>query len=341
MMQQEDFFAKDRDANLSFDVATEPPWAAMSPLPLDVAPSPGNDEPALVAERVRFAVPVAVGVCGTDQPVDGVIVNICERGLACVLPVALHEREIVECCFRPALGEQHLTLAAEVVWRRQAGGEDSAYGLCFTELGVAEGERIDALVKERSEGRAAEWTLPLVPESAVTVSEKRERMSPYMSGALGLAAGVVISLILSFVPSLMLGEAPVEVAPKVTPVEAPPAPPVEPARAEVVLPVAPEPAPALAGPAQTFEVELAVDRPVDTYKSFWLANPRRLVVDIPGVRHAAGAKDLELQSPLASRVRLGTHGDTARFVVDVAAEAAEEVPVRVHGNGLVLTLAAK
>jgi hypothetical protein len=91
--------------------------------------------------------------------------------------------------------------------------------------------------------------------------------------------------------------------------------------------------------ANGLEIKLRVDRPVGDYKTFWVDNPRRLVVDIPGGHSALDATEYKLSNPLASRVRVGVHGDKVRFVVDTTDKTSESVQAHAHGQTLVIGLA--
>jgi hypothetical protein len=149
-------------------------------------------------DRVRFSAPVVVHIPGEAEPCDGVIVNLSDAGLACVLPLELDDGERISCRFRPALGEDHLTVEAEVVWRRDAGDADVLYGLRLLDLSPDIAERLHDVVRERSEGRAGAWPLPLVPTD-------KAGPSPYMMAVVGMALGAVLSLGISFLPDVVFG----------------------------------------------------------------------------------------------------------------------------------------
>ena len=144
--------------------------------------------------------PLTVEIPSAEQAVDGVVVNLSAAGLACVLQLALAEGEQVRCRFRPALGEERLEILAEVVWQHAAGGEDSLYGMRFIDLSNDNRERIAAVVHERTFGTAGEWPLPVMPAAAPTAGR---RVSPYLTAAFGLVAGIGLSLVLSLVPSFV------------------------------------------------------------------------------------------------------------------------------------------
>ncbi len=52
------------------------------------------------------------------------------------------------------------------------------------------------------------------------------------------------------------------------------------------------------------------------FESFTLADPERLVIDLPHAQSRVGTRTLALASPRASRVRIGQHGDRLRVVID-------------------------
>ncbi|MBY0399955.1 AMIN domain-containing protein, partial [Myxococcota bacterium] len=70
-------------------------------------------------------------------------------------------------------------------------------------------------------------------------------------------------------------------------------------------------------------VGLQADGALGEVEVFALQNPTRLVVDIPGIQAAASVKNVTLESPIATRVRLGAHEGKLRIVVDGGAAAAE------------------
>lgn len=418
-----------------------------------------SEDIELPPDRVRFSAPLVVEAPDVDEPCDGVIVNLSATGLACVLPLPLHPGERVACKFRPALGEPHIELEADVVWRRRAGGEDSLYGLCFADVPEAAAERLDDLVRERSEGRAGEWPLPVAPAAEPAVPAKR-RGNAYVAATLGVAAGAVLSLGLSILPDMLLGGAtsrpllpsralassadpatlrtpapettpeavrsftagsvtPAAARPMVAPVapaiRAPEAPAASPAVADSAKPAPAKPAAPSAVAALDFsgtkasldfepdasraepkaaetksgqlksagpktgeskaaeaktteskttesrtakashpthtmsahktqvtqnahegEVTLRLDRSAATLKSFWLDDPRRLVVDVPGAHSMVDAGEQTLAGPLATRLRIGEHSDKVRFVIETAPGVTADV--KLASSALVIKL---
>lgn len=97
--------------------------------------------------------------------------------------------------------------------------------------------------------------------------------------------------------------------------------------AVTVVPVA-SPAKSLTGlTAQSVEggvlVGLLADGTLDNVEVFTLQNPTRLVVDVPGIEAAASAKNVKLDSAIATGVRLGAHEGKLRIVVDGGSQAGE------------------
>lgn len=70
-------------------------------------------------------------------------------------------------------------------------------------------------------------------------------------------------------------------------------------------------------------IGLGADGALDNVEVFTLANPARLVVDIPGVQAAASAKNVKVASSVVSGVRVGAHEGKVRVVVDGGPEAGD------------------
>ena len=82
----------------------------------------------------------------------------------------------------------------------------------------------------------------------------------------------------------------------------------------------------------TTDIGLLADGPIDTYRTFWLSNPDRFVIDIPH-RGAKTAKSLvAADHPFVERVRVGNHDDKVRFVLETKAAAPRLPDIRVEGN---------
>src|SRR5262249_27123776 len=145
--------------------------------------------------------------------------------------------------------------------------------------------------------------------------------SPVMTALIGLAVGAVVALALSMVPSVVLSSPRPEImSPPVTPV-VPAAPAQEHDDVAATAPEGPSdlPADGVLVPQATddgVDLTLLTDGPVDTWKTFWLDAPRRLVVDLPGRKSGFSSHTYMIQSGLASRLRTGVHPDKTRFVIE-------------------------
>ena len=150
------------------------------------------DDMELPPERIRFTTLVNIKVVGEQDYKEGVIVNLSTEGAACVCPASLEKDMRVWITFRLGLVDNPISLLCEVVWKRVTKRGESSFGFRFLELEGADKKRIEEVVRERSEGRAAEWSLPILPK--VDVAPKL-RVNPWVSAILGLVAGLSIALI--------------------------------------------------------------------------------------------------------------------------------------------------
>jgi len=112
------------------------------------------------------------------------------------------------------------------------------------------------------------------------------------------------------------------------------APAAAPARpASQILAVEPQ------GSAEGTVVRLRTDGPVAGVETSVLSSPARLVLDLTGVRSSAAPATTAVDSAHVQRVRVGTHGDKARVVIDAPDQKAlgqrQVVPV---GDGLLVAL---
>jgi hypothetical protein len=82
------------------------------------------------------------------------------------------------------------------------------------------------------------------------------------------------------------------------------------------------------------EVTLASGSAASKPHTFWLENPRRYVIDVPGKRDA---KPPEPKGALVNKVRVGSYQDKTRYVLEVAANV-QDARVEPRGNALVVTL---
>ncbi len=160
-----------------------------------VATTPVLAKETLPPERVRFAAPLHVRLADSEEESEGAVLNLSESGAACVLPLVLSVGERLWIRFRVELADEPVCILAEVAWRRATPDARSIYGLRFVDVDDGDAERIVETVRERTEGRAGEWPLPVVPAARVTRGPR-----PVVTGMLGLAAGVLLALVASMVP---------------------------------------------------------------------------------------------------------------------------------------------
>lgn len=125
-----------------------------------------------VAARVSFHAPLVLKPesATTVSTFDGTVLNLSKDGIACVAPLELNIGERVWVNFRLGLGERPLTFLAEVIWRcypaddkpRAEQNQDVRYGLRFRSLTRQESRKLDSVVRERTQGRAGAWPLPVL-----------------------------------------------------------------------------------------------------------------------------------------------------------------------------------
>ena len=353
---------------------------------------------AMPPERVKFTAPLEAMVEGHGDLHRGVVLNLSSTGLACAMSLELTPGQRIWVRFKLNLAEEPLSLLCAVIWRRDANPKHVLYGLQFTSLAEDEATRIDTTVRERLDGRAADWPLPLMPTGEAPRPTSRKQTSTWTSAAFGMIGGMALALALSALPHIMSApaddELPVAQVAHTQPVAAPPVPAV--VAAQVPEPTIAVPSPdAIAGTAQDAphlalasapamakpegpkvdaaksdsaakalskaeiakaEAKLAKDPPnggllprkagstsaevtiagaaTQKARGFWLDNPRRYVVDIPGKHGAAKSPE---GSNVVSRVRTGTYDDKTRYVMEVASNV-HDARVEPRGNALVITL---
>jgi hypothetical protein len=86
------------------------------------------------------------------------------------------------------------------------------------------------------------------------------------------------------------------------------------------------------GSASRATLVLTADGAVKDPHVFWMADPRRLVVDIPNRQSASDGKLFDLDHPIISRVRVGKHPDKVRFVIETGKDVTSAFSTRVQGN---------
>lgn len=351
-----------------------------------------SDHIDLPPDRVRFATLATLRLLDRDARVDGVITNLSSEGLACVTAADLDPGTQVEISFQMDLSEEPLLICAEVLWRRYPDDGDPCYGLRFLELSQEQDDAIMGFIRERTEGRASEWSMPALPILEGETQPPRGRLA--FASTVGLSAGVGLALLVALIPSWqsatgigmepslepaaagvnfkasadipataeqLSGEA--EIIKKTASELAPePAPPklVSKAKPSAIAEVAkPEPAVvsnvlpkaepkastlqpvveiSMQGDGENVELLLRTSHPVTKHRSFWLKNPRRFVVDVPGGHNAFAKLSYDLNHPLAEKLRVGQHADKVRFVVEVSDEVLRKATLTPSETGVVLGL---
>ena len=117
-------------------------------------------EITLPPDRVRFATLVNLKEVGAESYFEGVLVNLSTQGVACVSSHQLSGGAQVWITFRLGLADEPVSILCEVVWERVSDEAEPGYGLKFVDIADDVRERIEEVVRERSEGRAVEWPGP-------------------------------------------------------------------------------------------------------------------------------------------------------------------------------------
>lgn len=95
---------------------------------------------------------------------------------------------------------------------------------------------------------------------------------------------------------------------------------------------------AVTGPGG-LRVKVLSDGPIDRHRTFYMNNPPRLVIDLPGRWRRPGFHARRLDSPLAKRIRMGYHPRKMRLVLDLQEnEPTPEAVIRQTPQGLVIQL---
>ncbi|MCB0308233.1 MAG: type IV pilus secretin PilQ [Bdellovibrionales bacterium] len=80
---------------------------------------------------------------------------------------------------------------------------------------------------------------------------------------------------------------------------------------------------------------------IDNYDDFVLSNPRRVVIDLNGLKNRyLGPKTISLSTPEASRMRLGATDQRIRVVLDTKSTSAPSYTISKEGSSLILRLAS-
>jgi len=331
------------------------------------APIPSFDEDPVVVgtppssynERIRLTVPLALRLEGSEQsPCDAVVLNVSTGGIGVLAPLRLTCSQRVWVRFSLFPGGKALDLLCEVIWCEAEGDEEEQMyrvGLRFTALTRIEQGQLFELVREHVEGRAGAWPLPLLDEDEPIVRGP-SLLNRTLTAAAGLVAGVGLTLYLTGDPVPIGGHDPIADA---SPVEAPTQAQAEaPAQAEQPVPVQvvakAEPMPTLKpaleqlqlaepfmqprGDSDAMTVTLMTDGPVDEHVAFWLQDPKRLVIDIPGRRSAFDSDGYDIAHPLANKLRVGSHRDKVRYVIETDDMVDNAISAESKGNALFVTI---
>jgi tetratricopeptide (TPR) repeat protein len=86
------------------------------------------------------------------------------------------------------------------------------------------------------------------------------------------------------------------------------------------------------------KVDIKGDGLIPEYKSFELASPTRLVVDLADLSNASGKKEINVGSRLLKHIRIGQHPDKVRLVFDVPEAKLPPYQLTREGQELKLTL---
>ncbi|MCK5687769.1 PilZ domain-containing protein [Myxococcota bacterium] len=157
----------------------------------------------LPPERVRFTAPAYLEPEGQEEEFEGFIINLSLTGAAISSPVELNTRQRVWLRFRPGLAEDPLDLLCEVIWRTGVEVDKAPiYGVRFTSLMSEDEHRIQQAVGERTEGKAADWPMPIMGEDSHPVARHSYKYSSVVTGLGGMVAGVALALVLSALPRM-------------------------------------------------------------------------------------------------------------------------------------------
>lgn len=216
-------------AEIELDEGTELSFAAEDVD--DALPQAEPEMEGVPPVRVRFTAPVKIQAKGGAAVVDGVTLNISSRGLAFCAPMHVKPGEQVWARFRLNLADEEQRFRCQIVWLTPAGDGDTTYGVRFVDIASAAQDQVRAFVAERSQGRSADWPLPMMPEGRAPAAHGA---SPWMTAAAGMAAGIALALVLAMVPSRGVTQTPAAVMsmPSAPPL---PAAPVLPATPSVVV----------------------------------------------------------------------------------------------------------
>lgn len=87
-----------------------------------------------------------------------------------------------------------------------------------------------------------------------------------------------------------------------------------------------------------FTFVLLADKAIAGHKSFFLEQPPRFVIDVPGQWNFPQESELKLKGKMAKSVRFGKHPDFIRIVIDLTSLAFQAPTVDTSSTGLFVTL---
>ena len=85
-------------------------------------------------------------------------------------------------------------------------------------------------------------------------------------------------------------------------------------------------------------IDVVVPGGVDTFNSFKLSNPPRLILDIPGIKSSLAAKAVVVKSFGIDKARVGISPDKVRIVFDVAQKSVPPYRITMNENGVFVLL---
>lgn len=156
-------------------------------------------------ERVKFAVPAVLSFDGYEETFEVSVLNLSTHGVACTGPQGLAVHDRLRLAFRLNLAADAHSFPCEVMWVHNGAEQKSTYGLRFEELDESVRSQVGEVVRERAEGRAAEWPMPIMPPPAAPVPALVIPKTRWSSVIAGSVAGVCVGVAVTLVVTLWLG----------------------------------------------------------------------------------------------------------------------------------------
>ncbi|MBI1911887.1 MAG: type IV pilus secretin PilQ [Deltaproteobacteria bacterium] len=88
-------------------------------------------------------------------------------------------------------------------------------------------------------------------------------------------------------------------------------------------------------------VKIVTDGAAENINSFDLENPARIVIDVPGVDNFIGKDVVKVSDKYIKTVRVGSHTDKARLVLDGSVKKLPPHSVKIVGDSIIVTLGPK